>query len=61
MTQMDRFPVSRYRKTFWDLNPKRYPHTSNIFRDKELKRDSAVKDYLTTAADSNLYFCQIIG
>lgn len=30
-------------------------HISNIFRDKELKRESVVKDYLTTAADGKPY------
>ena len=30
-------------------------HISNIFRDKELKRESVVKDYLTTASDGKPY------
>ena len=30
-------------------------HTSNIFEEKELSRDSVVKDYLTTASDGKQY------
>ena len=33
-------------------------HISNIFRDRELDRDSVVKDYLTTAPDGKSYNVQ---
>ena len=45
---------AKHCRTFWNLNPQ-HLHTYNIFRDKELDRNSVVKDYLTTAADGKPY------